>query len=134
MNGDQGLLNYVFNQKAAVNGLQVERRPIMRWPGHSTEGLDAATVTKGAGGPRIVHWAGLKRARQRDMLAADLLQFFERFYYSRLPAGNVRRLFAVCGHGVSHAINEAQVYGKLAIRKYGTQPRLSQTPTLTETK
>jgi hypothetical protein len=134
MNGDQGLLNYILNQKAALQSLQVERRQIMRWPAHSLEGLDADTVAKGRAAPRIVHWAGLKKTRQRDMLAADLLKFFEKYYYNRLPAGNVRRWYAVCGHAVSHAINAGQVYAKLAMRKYGTQLRLSQTQTLTWTK
>src|SRR5215469_11223830 len=46
MNGDQGILNYVFNQKAALHGLQVKRQPIMRWPAHSREGIDADTVAR----------------------------------------------------------------------------------------
>jgi hypothetical protein len=135
MNGDQGLLNYVFNQKVILQSLQVERRQIMRWPAHSTEGLDADTVAKGAGVPRIVHWAGLKKARQRDMLAADLLRFFEGVYYSRLPAGSLRRLFAVCEHAISHAVSEARAYGKLAIQKYGgALAKLPQDRALTGTK
>jgi hypothetical protein len=134
MNGDQGLLNYIFNQKVSLQGLQVERRQIMRWPAYSIEGLDADTVTKGAGVPRIVHWAGLKKARQRDMLAADLLRFFERVYYRRLPAGSMRRLFAVCEHAIAHGVSEAQLRGKLAIRKYGALVKLPQDRALTGTK
>lgn len=118
MNGDQGILNYVFNQKAALQGLRVERRQIMRWPTHSMEALDAGTVSKGTAIPRIVHWAGLKKARQRDMLAADLLAFFEKLYYSRLPAGVMRRLFAGCRHVLSHKLGASEVRAKLSIRKY----------------
>jgi hypothetical protein len=121
MNGDQGILNYVFNQKAALQGLRVERRQIMSWPAYYMEGLDAGTVSKGTAIPRIVHWAGLKKARQRDMLAADLLVFFEKFYYSRLPAGGMRRLFAGCQHVLSHKIGASRVHAKLAIRKYMTR-------------
>ena len=44
MPGEQGVLNYLFNRKAALEELQVERRPIMRWPGHSMDGLDAERV------------------------------------------------------------------------------------------
>ena len=62
MPGDQGILNYVLNQKAAIDGLRVERRQIMRWPGHSMEGLDAETVSKRAAAPRVVHWAGVKKS------------------------------------------------------------------------
>jgi hypothetical protein len=134
MNGDQGLLNYIFNQKVNLHGLQVERRQIMRWPAHSTEGVDADTVAKGVGVPFIVHWAGLKKARQRDMLAADLLRFFEGVYYSRLPAGSMRRLFAVSKHAISHGVSEAQLRGKLAIRKYGARAKLPRDRALTGTK
>lgn len=134
MNGDQGLLNYVFNQKAASRSLQVERRQIMRWPAHSTEGLDAYTVSVGKAQPRIVHWAGLKKARQSDMLASDLLRFFEKAYYSRIPAGNMRRLCAVCGHTISNAIDAARVHTKLAIRKYSAMAKLPQDHVLTGTK
>jgi hypothetical protein len=117
MNGDQGLLNYVFNQKAELQNLRVERRQIMYWPGHSTEGLSANAVAKGTASPRIVHWAGLKKARQRDMLGADLLAFFEKFYYSRLPEGGARRLVAGCQSTFSYWFRGLYVRANLAWRK-----------------
>jgi hypothetical protein len=96
MPGDQGILNYVLNQKAALDGLRVERRKIMRWPGHSMAGLDAKTVSNRATAPLVVHWAGMKKARQRDMVGADLLDFFERAYYRRIPLGTTRRVLSSC--------------------------------------
>jgi hypothetical protein len=130
MNGDQGILNYVFNQKAALQGLQIERRQIMRWPAHAMEGLDAETVSRKAAAPRIVHWAGLKKARQRDMLGADLLAFFEKIYYDRLPAGEAGRIFAGCCHSLSHRLHKVELRAKLALRKYATLAR----PSLGETR
>jgi hypothetical protein len=117
MPGDQGILNYVFNQKAALEGLQVERRQIMRWPGRSMEGLEAETVARKAAAPRIIHWAGLKKARQRDMVGADVLAFFEKIYYERLPAGEARRFFATYQALLSHCAGSARVKVKLASRK-----------------
>jgi len=117
MPGDQGILNYVFNRKAALEGLQVERRQIMRWPGHSMEGLDAEAVSRKAAAPRIVHWAGLKKVRQRDMLGADLLAFFEKVYYERLPAGEARRFFATYHALLSQCAGSARVKVKLASHK-----------------
>jgi hypothetical protein len=117
MPGEQGILNYVFNQKAAVQGLQVERRQLMRWPARSMEGLDAETVSRRAALPRVVHWAGLKKARQRDMLGADLLAFFEKVYYGRLPAGEARRIFATCQDTLWHRLANARVKVKLASRR-----------------
>jgi hypothetical protein len=117
MNGEQGILNYVLNQKAAIDGLRVERRQIMRWPGHSMEGLDAETVSKRAAAPRVVHWAGVKKARQQDMVGADLLTHFEKLYYKRLPAGEAQRLFAGYRDAWLHWLLGAQVRVKLASRK-----------------
>jgi hypothetical protein len=74
----------------------------MRRPGHSMDGLDAETVSKRAAAPRVVHWAGFKKARQRDMIGADLLAYFEEVYYQRLPAGEARRLFAGYRDTLSH--------------------------------
>jgi hypothetical protein len=123
MPGDQGILNYVLNQKAAIDGLCVERRQIMRWPGHAMDGLDVESVSKRAAAPLVVHWAGVKKARQRDMIGADLLAYFEKVYYQRLPAGNARRFFAGCRDSFSHSLLGAKVRVKLACRKLGAVRR-----------
>jgi len=117
MPGDQGILNYVLNRKIALGDLQVERRQIMRWPGHSMEGLSAETVKRRVAMPLVVHWAGFKKARQRDMPGADLLALFEKVYYERLPAGEGRRIFAGCQQTLSHRLREAGMRVKLASRK-----------------
>jgi hypothetical protein len=123
MPGDQGILNYVLNQKAATDGLRVERRQIMRWPGHSMGGLDAETVSKRAAAPRVVHWAGVKKARQRDMIGADLLKRFEKVYYKRLPVGEARRFFAGYRDALSYWLHGARVRLTLASRNLAAVQR-----------
>lgn len=98
MGGDQGVMNYVILQKEAFEGLRVERRTIMRWPGNSMGGLDVKSVSNGTAPPLVIHWAGMKKTLLRGMVGADLLLFFERFYYQRLPAGKIRRVLANCHH------------------------------------
>lgn len=93
--GDQGVFNFIVNRKVEREGLQVDRHKIMRWPGHSLEGLDAVSVARGTAEPMIVHWAGLKKMRQREMLGADLLAYFEREYYRRMPLGVLRRSYDI---------------------------------------
>jgi hypothetical protein len=132
MPGDQGILNYVFNRKVALDGLRVERHQIMRWPGHSMAGLDAETVRKCAAEPLVVHWAGVKKARQRDTIGADLLECFERAYYQRLPAGETRRLLAGYRDAVSHWLVGAHVRVRLASRKLAAVRR--ETPRGSEAK
>jgi hypothetical protein len=123
MPGDQGILNYVLNQKTIIDGLRIERRKIMCWPGHSMEGLDAETVLKRAAAPRVVHWAGVKKARQRDMIGADLLACFERVYYQRLPVGEARRFFAAYRDTLSYWLHGARVRLTLASRKLAAVQR-----------
>jgi len=96
MPGDQGILNYVLNQKVVFQGLRVELQKIMRWPGHGMEGLDVGAVSQRRAPSLVVHWAGLKKARLRDMIGADLLLFFEEQYYRRLPVGSLRRFCRRC--------------------------------------
>ena len=53
-------MNYVILQKEAFEGLRIERRTMMRWPGHSMEDLSAESIAKRTAPPRIIHWAGMK--------------------------------------------------------------------------
>jgi len=117
MNGEQGILNYIFNRKVALGTLQVQRRPIMRWPGHSLGGLNAHSVANRTAVPSVVHWAGMKRTRQRDMVGADLLAFFEKQYYKRIPAGEPRRLVAGVQHTVASSLHEVGVTVRLTSRR-----------------
>ena len=102
MPGDQGVLNYLLNQKAAIDGLSVERRKIMRWPGHGMDGFSAASVAGRTAPPLVIHWAGMKRPRLGAMVGADVLRFLERLYHSRLPKSGVRRFLV----GVRYPLND----------------------------
>jgi hypothetical protein len=115
--GEQGILNYVLNQKAALHNLRVERRKVLHWPGHGMQAIDADAVRSRSGPPLVVHWAGMKKARQRDMAGADLLAFFENEYYKRLPGGGARKLFARSQHVVSAWSQGIQLTAKQASRR-----------------
>ena len=121
MPGDQGVLNYVLNQKAG-GGMDVARRKIMRWPGHSMDGLDADTVSQRRAPPLIVHWAGFKETRFSRVLGSELLYFFEKFYYSRLPLGALRRLLA----GLRYFLGEWRYRLKLRFAKGSSMKRARQ--------
>jgi len=95
MPGDQGVLNYVLNQKIAIEGLAVARRKIARWPGRGMDGFSVETVAARTAPPLVIHWAGMKKAWFGAMVGNDLLEFFERLYFDRLPGGGVRRAWSV---------------------------------------
>jgi hypothetical protein len=98
MGGDQGVCNYVILQKEALAGLRIDRRTFMRWPGNGMADLDVESVAGGTAPALVIHWAGMKAIFLRNMVGGDLLQFFERFYYTKVPAGQLRRMFALWRH------------------------------------
>jgi hypothetical protein len=123
-NGEQGVLNFVANELLRLGRIRVARVPLMRWPGHGMQELEANTVLQRAATPIVVHWAGMKKVRQRDMVGADLLYCFEEFYYQRLPYRRARRLMAAGQDSLAHWLHAVQVRVQLASRKYIVLPSL----------
>ncbi|HEY7789645.1 MAG TPA: hypothetical protein VIC33_03960 [Vicinamibacterales bacterium] len=117
MPGDQGLLNLVFNEQVRAGRVQVARTSLLRWPGHGLAGFDAGAVAAGACPPRVVHWAGLKKARHQDMLGADLLALFERRYYAQLPGGRGRLIAVACRDTTRNWVGHATTVARLACRR-----------------
>ena len=91
MPGDQGVLNYIINQKVQLSGLIVERCPIMCWPGHGMRSITAPKINDQTAPIRIVHWASFKSPRLAGMPGFDVLSMFEKIYYNRLPGQQWRR-------------------------------------------
>jgi hypothetical protein len=118
MPGDQGILNYVLNRKAAVEGMEIERRQIMRWPGNAMTDLNVRSVSNGTAAPLVIHWAGMKKTLIRGMVGADLLLFFERFYYGRMPSRNTRRVLAIAYHVWLQWFNAVRSRVRLRRRKW----------------
>jgi hypothetical protein len=118
MGGEQGVMNYVLLKKEAFNGIRIERRTIMRWPGHSMKGLAPQSVARRIASPLVVHWAGMKKWRVGVMVGGDLLLYFERFYYDRMPAGKLRRILATCQHFLIQWHHFVRVRVMLTYRKW----------------
>ncbi|THD77677.1 MAG: hypothetical protein E7812_13020 [Phenylobacterium sp.] len=97
-NGDQGVLNFVLNDKVRKGGVRVGRVPLMRWPGHGMGGLSAQAIASDQAPARVIHWAGFKNPRLSALPGADILLFFEKAYYARLPGGSARRLLSAARH------------------------------------
>jgi hypothetical protein len=117
MPGDQGVLNYVLNQKAALEGLDVKRQHIMRWPALGLDGLDLDTVSSRRAPPLVVHWAGMKRAFHRNTAGGFLLAYFESLFYRRLPFGSARKAVAACRYPLEFWWYEIAVRVRLRTRE-----------------
>ncbi|MFC3135268.1 hypothetical protein ACFOHM_20000 [Microbaculum marinum] len=117
MGGDQGVMNFVVLKKEAFDGLRIDRVELMRWPGHGLEDLEVERVKTGTAPALVIHWAGMKSIFLHDMVGGDLLQFFEDYYYTRLPAGRLRRRLALCRHIWIHWSYRASVPIRLRWRR-----------------
>jgi hypothetical protein len=98
MGGDQGVCNYVLLKKEAFAGVGIDRRTVMRWPGHGLTDLSVDSIADRTAPPLVIHWAGMKAIFLRNMVGSDILQFFEQYYYAKLPAGQLRRIVALWRH------------------------------------
>ena len=92
MPGDQGILNYVLNQKAMLGEITVAPHKIMVWPNHGLQGISVQAINDGTAPIRVIHWAGIKASRLGSMAGLDILAHFERIYYERLPRGQWKRV------------------------------------------
>lgn len=124
-NGEQGVLNFVANEHVRSGKIRVARIRLMRWPGHGMQGLDVQSISKRSAAPLVVHWAGMKKPCQRNMIGGDLLAYFEKVYYQRLPAGETRRVISGYRHAFSHWLLGAHVRAKLASRRLAKVRRTS---------
>jgi len=122
MPGDQGILNYVFNQKSSLGAVSIERRQIMRWPRHGMDGITAATIVNREAPPVIVHWAGIKSARLNALPGADVLRLFERRYYARIQFGFLLIRFRACRYFFAAAFRDLATRARLAIRRLSARP------------
>jgi hypothetical protein len=102
MGGDQGVMNYVVLKKEAFEGLRIDRVELMRWPGYGIDDLSVEAVTSGKAPALVIHWAGMKAMFLHNMVGGKLLQFYEDYYYTRLPLGRVRRILALWRHVQIH--------------------------------
>ena len=117
MPGDQGVLNYVLNQKAMVDRISVDRRKIMRWPGHGMDGISAASVTERKAPPVAVHWAGFKFWRLGGMPGADVLRLFEQLYYERMPFGSLVKYLRACRYSCAAMLRDLEMRARLLARR-----------------
>lgn len=92
-NGDQGHLNFILQWLEQSAKISIERMKLMIWPDAGrADFIDIQDIkTKKGRSPFIIHWAGMGSKKISDFPRADILFFYERFYYSRI--GSLRPFF-----------------------------------------
>jgi hypothetical protein len=92
---DQSLLNIILPLKARRAELRLSAIPFMLWCEEPfvRDSLSMEQIA-GAEHPRLIHWAGATRHPDLGrMTRSDILYYFQKQFYSRLPAGRLRRWF-----------------------------------------
>jgi hypothetical protein len=106
--GDQGVLNYVTMKKEQRNELTLARIPFMVWNPEEMKKFELSRITPASPYRELIHWAGLRMPRMRDMPRADILFKFEQLYYSRVPRGSARLASRIAMGRVMNLINKAR--------------------------
>lgn len=91
MPGDQGVLNYVLERCANAGRCRLARTKLMLWAPRDISQLDLDALRRQSPYHQIIHWAGCKLYSKERMPRSDILDFFERQYYSRIPGGLLLR-------------------------------------------
>jgi hypothetical protein len=81
------------------------------------EGLDLASIAARTAPGQVIHWAGMKNVFLSRIASADLLLFFEKHYYSKMPGGAFRRLRDNAYHVYLHYRHQLGVRAKQRYRK-----------------
>jgi hypothetical protein len=88
--GDQGLSNYVILRKGQQGKLTIRREPFMVWPGKlaRVQHIKLQDLTSESPHQLVIHWAGLAWGKTlEEMPRSEILVFFEKTYYRRIPFG-----------------------------------------------
>lgn len=94
----QGLLNYLVMKKQAEGLLTVGFERYSFWMGGNPDLISAISLQRIKDreyNPILLHWAGVKRPKLEQLPRADIMLFFERYYYSRISGGAAKKWFDV---------------------------------------
>lgn len=91
---DQSLFNYLLPKMSQQELLTLKEVPFMIWSdGPEAKALVLREVQEGNTYPFLIHWAGVTRIPNLDkMTRSDILHFFQDYYYSKVPLGNLKKL------------------------------------------
>lgn len=89
---DQGILNYLLPKLEKSGRISLGRVGFQVWSKHEiTKSFKLAEIANGLGYPYLIHWAGDNSKCIRFLQRADLLNYFQKLYYSKIPLGGLKR-------------------------------------------
>ena len=103
---DQSVLNYLLPYKEQKKEITIAKEKYYVWiDTDEARSMDFDEVIKGEKYPYVLHWAGNERIPYiYGMIRGDLLVFFQKLYYSRIPNGKVKRILPLIPGGIDFFI------------------------------
>lgn len=99
---DQGVLNYLLPYKEQKNELTIGKEVFYVWiDTDQARNMDLKGVLEGEKYPFMLHWAGNERITFiNGMIRGDILIFFQKLYFDKIPNGRLKRLLPLIPGGV----------------------------------
>ena len=99
---DQGVLNYLLPYKEQKNEIRIARDEYYVWiDSDMARRMDFAGVVEGEKYPFMIHWAGNERIPFiYGMFRGDILVYFQKLYYKKIPYGTVKRILPLIPSGL----------------------------------
>ena len=91
---DQSLLNILLPLKSKLEEIRLKQISFQIWSeaGEKINTLQLQQIKQG-GYPFLIHWAGAVRVPYlQKMTRSDIMLFFQKEYYKKLPFGEIRRV------------------------------------------
>jgi len=99
---DQGVLNYLLPYKEQKNEIKIARDEYYIWiDTDMARQMNFEGVIEGEKYPYMIHWAGNERIPFiYGMFRGDILVYFQKLYYKKIPYGAVRRILPLIPSGL----------------------------------
>ena len=103
---DQGVLNYLLPYKEQKKELKIARDNYYIWIDTDVaRQMDFQGVLGGDQYPYMIHWAGNERIPYiYGMFRSDILVYFQKLYFDRIPYGKLKRLYPLIPAGLDFFI------------------------------
>ncbi|HEV7330128.1 MAG TPA: glycosyltransferase [Flavisolibacter sp.] len=98
---DQGILNYLLPYKEQKNEIKIAKERFYIWiDTDEARQMELEEVIRGEKYPYVIHWAGNERIPYiYGMGRGDILVFFQKFYFSKIPFGTLKRILPLIPAG-----------------------------------
>ena len=103
---DQGVLNYLLPYKEQKNELKIAKDEYYIWiDTDRARHMNFKGILDGDKYPYMIHWAGNERIPFiNGMFRGDILVYFQKLYYTKIPYGTVKRILPLIPSGLDFLV------------------------------